>query len=145
MSDSSPGTAPVTDALVQISFAVLDVLSRSAAELDLSVTQLRLVGILRDRSPSMAALAAHLGLDRSSVSGLIDRAERRGLVTRRTSPGDGRVTLIDLTPRGRELGEQLGVLVSAQIEQLLESVGAAERARLVRLAESMLRQAAIRG
>jgi DNA-binding MarR family transcriptional regulator len=131
-------TTPVTDALVQISFAVLDVLSRSAAELGLSVTQLRLIGILRDRSPSMAALADFLGLDRSSVSGLIDRAEKRGLVARRNSADDARVTLIDLSPAGRELGERLGSSVSARMEELLREVPAGERGEFVRLASVIL-------
>jgi MarR family transcriptional regulator, lower aerobic nicotinate degradation pathway regulator len=136
--DGSAGTTPVTDALVQVSFAVLDVLTRSAAELDLSVTQLRLIGILRDRSPSMAVMADFLGLDRSSVSGLIDRAEKRGLVERRPSAEDARVTLIDLTPTGRELGERVGFVVSARMEKLLERVPPAERQRFVTLAASIL-------
>ena len=146
MSEIPPDeTTPVMDALVQVSFAVLDLLSRSAAEFDLSVTQLRLMGILRDRSPSMAALADYLGLDRSSVSGLIDRAERRGLVARRTSVDDARVTLIDLTPAGRKLGEQLEARVSARTEQLLETVAPAERTGFVRMAEAILGKATIRG
>lgn len=139
MADESPlTTTPVTDALVQVSFAVLDVLTRSAAELDLSVTQLRLIGILRDRSPSMAALADFLGLDRSSVSGLIDRAEKRGLVARRTSADDARVTLIDLSPAGRELGERLGVVVSSRMDTLLVGVPPVEQERFVTLAASIL-------
>ncbi len=136
---------PVMDALVQVSFAVVDLLSRSAAEFDLSVTQLRLIGILRDRSPSMAALANYLGLDRSSVSGLIDRAERRGLVARRTSEDDARVTLIDLAPVGRDVSERLGATVSARIERLIEDVAPRERAGFVRMAESLLRPGASRG
>jgi DNA-binding MarR family transcriptional regulator len=135
---SDEATTPVVDALVQVSFAVLDVLTRSAAELDLSMTQLRLIGILRDRSPSMAALADFLGLDRSSVSGLIDRAEKRGLVARRPSSEDARVTRIDLTSVGRELGKRLGTLVGARMEQLLESVSVTERESFVTLAASIL-------
>jgi MarR family transcriptional regulator, lower aerobic nicotinate degradation pathway regulator len=136
--ENSVGTTPVTDALVQLSFAVLDVLTRSAAELDLSVTQLRLIGILRDRSPSMAVLADFLGLDRSSVSGLVDRAEKRGLVVRRPSSEDARVTLIDLTAAGRELGERLGALVSPRMDTLLERVPNAERQRFVSMAAAIL-------
>ena len=62
------------DGLVQVSFTVIALLSRVAAEHDLSLTQLRVLAILRDREPTMAELATHLGLERSSVSGLIDRA-----------------------------------------------------------------------
>jgi DNA-binding MarR family transcriptional regulator len=133
-----PGTTPVVDALVQVSFAVLDILTRSAAELELSVTQVRLIGILRDRSPGMAALADYLGLDRSSVSGLIDRAERRGLVARRPSSDDARVTLVDLTPAGRDVGARLGDTVSARMGLLLEGVSVTEQEQFVRLADQVL-------
>ena len=68
------------DALVQTSFTVMAMLEPVAAEHDLSLTQLALLAILRDREPTMAELAGYLGLDRSSVSGLVDRAEKRGLV-----------------------------------------------------------------
>jgi DNA-binding MarR family transcriptional regulator len=78
------------DNLVQLSYAVMAVLSRVAAEQDLSLTQLRVLGILRDRKPTMAALADYLGLERSTVSGLIDRAVQRELVQKTTDPADGR-------------------------------------------------------
>ena len=55
------------DGLVQVSFAVIAVLSRVAAEQDLSLTQLRVLGILRDRQPTMAELATYLGLERSGI------------------------------------------------------------------------------
>jgi DNA-binding MarR family transcriptional regulator len=139
MNDHRPEvTTAVTDALVQISFTVFDVLTRSAAEHDLSVTQLRLLGILRDRTPTMAQLAAFLRLDRSSVSGLIDRAEQRGLVARRTSTEDARVTIVDLAPAGASVGMLAATTVNAQIELLLDAVAPVERARLVTLAETML-------
>ncbi|MCU1513325.1 MAG: transcriptional regulator, MarR family, partial [Microbacteriaceae bacterium] len=77
MQSSGTETSATIDAVVQVSFAVQLALTRIAAEHDLSVTQLRMLGILRDRTPSMAAIADFLELDRSSVSGLIDRAERR--------------------------------------------------------------------
>jgi MarR family transcriptional regulator, lower aerobic nicotinate degradation pathway regulator len=48
----------------------------------MSVTQLRMLGILRDREPAMLDLASHLKLENSSVIGLINRGEKRGLVER---------------------------------------------------------------
>lgn len=136
-SESSPAASSAVDAIVQLSFAVLDVLTHSASEHELSVTQLRLLGILRDRTPSMAAIADHLGLDRSSVSGLIDRAERRGLVARQASAQDARVTIIHLTAAGLRLAEQVTSTVAERVEKLLGAVSASERARLVRVAESI--------
>lgn len=56
----------------------------------LSIVQARLLGILRDRRPTIKELANFLQLDKSSVTGLVDRAEERGLVQRTPSPVDGR-------------------------------------------------------
>ncbi|TIH37439.1 MarR family winged helix-turn-helix transcriptional regulator [Subtercola vilae] len=135
---SGVGETPlVVDALVQLSFAVQLVLTRVASVHDLSVTQLRLLGILRDRTPSMAAIADVLELDRSSVSGLIDRAERRGLVVRRGSPTDARVTLVELTAAAHTLAAELVEEVSLGLDALLRPSSEADRAALVRLAATL--------
>jgi DNA-binding MarR family transcriptional regulator len=64
---------------------------------------MRLLGILRDREPGTLVLARYLELDKSSVTGLVDRAERRGLVERVADPDDGRAVRIRLTRGGRAL------------------------------------------
>ena len=110
------------DSLVQVSFAVIAVLSRVAAEHDLSLTQLRVLGILRDREPTMAELASYLGLERSTVSGLIDRAVARGLVKKTTDAGDGRSVRVSLTTDARRLEKrvigQLGELMAPLTDRL---------------------------
>ena len=89
--------AELRDALAQMSFTLMAVLTEVAAEHDLSLTQLRVLGILRDREPTMADLATFTGLERSTISGLIDRAAQRGLVTRTADPHDGRSVRVTLT------------------------------------------------
>src|SRR5262245_44828941 len=91
----------VLDALVQTAFTVMAHLNQVAAAHDLSLTQVRVLGILRDREARLGELAAYLGLERSSVSGLVDRAVRRGLVRRETSADDGRAVRLSLTEAGR--------------------------------------------
>lgn len=103
------------DSLVQASFTVIAVLSRVAAEQDLSLTQLRMLGILRDREPAMAELATYLGLERSTVSGLIGRAVQRGLVRKTSDAADGRSVRVSLTAEARRM--ETGVI--AQIGDLL--------------------------
>jgi DNA-binding MarR family transcriptional regulator len=121
-----------------LSFAVHDVLTRVAAEFHLSVTQLRLLGLLRDRTPPMTLIAEHLGLDRSSVTGLIDRAERRGLVSRSTSSEDARVTIVSATPAAFALGRQLAPKIMTEIEALMGPVPRVGREWLERAAASAL-------
>lgn len=72
----------LVDALAQASFATISALTRLTAEHDLSLTQLRVLGILRDRTVQMSDLATYFALEKSSLSGLIDRVEQRGLEAR---------------------------------------------------------------
>lgn len=46
------------------------------------------------------SLARHIGLDTSTIAGVIDRLEARGLMLRAASPSDRRVRLLRLTPDG---------------------------------------------
>jgi DNA-binding MarR family transcriptional regulator len=120
----------VMDSLVQAAFTVMAVLSQVAAEHDLSLTQLRVLAILRDHQPKMAELAAHLGLERSSVSGLIDRAVTRGLVRRDASDDDGRAVRVSFTAAGERLADQLTEQVAALIAPMTSRLSAADQARL---------------
>src|SRR3984885_15104492 len=87
---SGGGDLGLVDALAQLTFAVQGALGRIAAGHDLSIVQARLLGILRDRSPTVNELASFLQLDKSSVTGLVDRAQERGLVKRVPSTLDRR-------------------------------------------------------
>ncbi|MGW0808138.1 MarR family winged helix-turn-helix transcriptional regulator [Nonomuraea sp. NPDC002799] len=97
----------VMDALVRTTFEVAGMLTRIGGEHDLSLTQLRVLGILRDRRARITELAAYLGLDKSTMSTLIARAERRGLLTRGKNPDDGRVVEVYMTPAGLELAQRV--------------------------------------
>ena len=126
------------DGLAQLSFLVLGALERRAAEHDVSLVQTRLLGVLRDRRPTMQELAKLLGLDKSSVSGLVDRAERRGLVARVPSAADRRSVLVSLTDQGRQLATSVGAGFEADVLSLLAVLPAAERAKLSGLVSDLL-------
>ena len=57
----------------------------------------------REGRVSAGQLAQALAVHQSSLSILIDRLEKRGLVTRVRSHGDGRFVLIEMTKRGLAL------------------------------------------
>jgi DNA-binding MarR family transcriptional regulator len=122
------------DALVQVSFSVQERLARVAMRYDLSLTQARLVGILRDREPTMGDLGAHLALEKSSVSGLIDRAERRGLVTRTTGHADGRAVHVRLTDHGAQIASRFADEVYAELDALLAPLSDRDQRRFSELA-----------
>ncbi|GAA0281032.1 MarR family transcriptional regulator [Cryptosporangium japonicum] len=113
-------TDAVVDALVRTSFEVMGTLTRIGAEHDLSLTQLRVLGILRDRRARMTELAAYLGLDKSTLSGLVDRAEKRGLLAREKNPDDRRVVDVFMTPAGSELADRVYVEVRRELAPLID-------------------------
>jgi DNA-binding MarR family transcriptional regulator len=121
------------DALVQISFVLMATLTEVAAEHDLSLTQLRMLGILRDREPTMADLATFTGLERSTISGLIDRAAQRGLVVRTADPHDGRSVRVSLTKQARGLVPEVTAAIADRIKPLTGRLSAAEQKRLTAL------------
>jgi DNA-binding MarR family transcriptional regulator len=113
-------------------------LERRAGEHDLSIPATRLLGVLRDREPTMQELARFLDLDKSSVTGLVDRAERRGLVARVPSPVDRRATLVRLTGEGRALVSAAGELFAADVTALLGQLADQDRAALSGLVSRLL-------
>jgi DNA-binding MarR family transcriptional regulator len=137
-SSESEAQSPLIDALARTAFFTTAVLSKIAAEYDLSLTQLRVLAILRDRQGSMSDLANYLGLDRSTVSGLVDRAEKRGLLRRTQNPLDGRGVDVALTARGIELAERGAATVARALSPLTKTLSQAEARRLTALLERML-------
>src|SRR3984957_3824725 len=136
MSEAGSGDAHIDDlrdALVQISFALMAALTEVAAEHDLSLTQLRMLGILRDREPTMADLATFTGLERSTISGLIDRAAQRGLVVRTADPHDGRSVRVSLTEEARGLVPEITAAIGDRIKPLIGQLSTGEQQRLTAL------------
>jgi DNA-binding MarR family transcriptional regulator len=127
----------LVDTLVQNAFATMAVLNRSCAEHELSLTLLRVVAILRDRRLGVTALAGYLGLDKSSMTGLVARAEKRGLLRRAPNPGDGRAVDVFITPAGADLADRVRGDVAAALSPMTDELTTAERRRLQTLLRRM--------
>ena len=132
-----PELDPV-DGLAQLSFLLMGMLERRAAEHDLSIAATRLLGVLRDREPTMRELARLLDLDKSSVTGLVNRAERRGLVARAPSAADRRAVRVRLTDEGRALVAAAAELFAADVTALLSPLSGLDRAALSELISQLL-------
>ena len=113
-------------------------LTRIAAEHDLSLTQLRVLAILRHRRAKMSELADYLGLDKSTISGLVDRAEKRGLLQRAANPLDGRGVDVLLAAAGTELAAHGATEVARALSPMTGALTRAEAHRLTTLLERML-------
>jgi DNA-binding MarR family transcriptional regulator len=136
---TTTGDLSLVDALAQLSFLVQGVLAEATADHDLSIVQTRLLGILRDREPTMNELGAYLNLDKSSITGLVDRAERRGLVRRTTSSRDRRSVQVSITDAGRRIAEQVSTKFDHRMAAITARLTEAERTRLTTLTARLLR------
>ena len=126
------------DGLAQLSFVIMGLLERRAAGHDLSLAQVRLLGVLRDRTPTMHELARLLGLDKSSTTGLVDRAERRGLVVRVPSATDRRSMRVSLTDDGRSVVSRAAAGFEDDVSAMLGLLTARDRDTLTRLISRLL-------
>lgn len=79
---------------------------------------------------SLNDLTKRVARDKSQMTRMIRSLETKGLVERHASPDDGRVTLVDLTPKGETVVGQLMDAVSEVIEDILEPITESERQTL---------------
>lgn len=135
---STPPPEQLVDGLVRSAFTVTAVLTSIGAEHDLSLTQVRVLGILRDRTLRMADLADYLGLERSTLSGLVDRAERRGLLARRRAAEDGRAIEVGMTPAGHALTDRAFAEITAALAPAVARLGDTRAGELAALLDAFL-------
>lgn len=68
--------------------------------------------------PTIGEIAEHLMLQHHSVVGLVDRAEKAGLVVRSRDAEDHRVVRLQLAPRGRNMIRRLSAAHMQELRQL---------------------------
>ena len=117
----------LADALVTTAFVTMAVINKIGAENDLSLSLIRVLGILWDRRPRMAELADYLGVEKQTMSGLITRAEKRGLVARAPNEEDGRATDVFLTGDGAKLVKRVRVQGQQALAPIIEQLSAGRR------------------
>jgi DNA-binding MarR family transcriptional regulator len=96
------------------------------------------LAILRDRRLRMTALAGYLGLEKPTMTGLIDRAEKRGLLQRAPSASDGRAVDVFLSPEGAELAGRLSTHVPHTLSPMTGKLAPPVQHLLQTLLEQML-------
>jgi DNA-binding MarR family transcriptional regulator len=128
----------VVAALVRSSFLVNAVYAESGREHGLTPQQGQLLCVLMAQPYGMGELGAVLGLAKSSLTGLVDRTERNGLVQRKPDTHDMRAVRIELTPRGRSLAEAFYEETCRRIELLPTGLDAVERHTLAALLERVV-------
>lgn len=139
------GQMQVADALVHLSRAIEAIHTRVAQEHDLAPVQAKLLCILAVTPSTMGELARYLGVEKAAVTGLIDRAERRGLVAREPVVGDRRSFNVVLTDAGRRAGQIFHANVTSELERLVAPLGESGTARFARSLSTILAASPLAG
>jgi DNA-binding MarR family transcriptional regulator len=123
----------IVAALVRSVFLVNGVYAESAREQGLTPQQGQLLCVLMPKAYGMSELGAALRLAKSSLTGLVDRTERNGLVRREPDPQDTRAVRVTLTTRGSRIAEEFYAGTCRRVEGLLAGLTDAERGTLAGL------------
>ena len=114
-----PADLDAVGGLVQLTGMVQSLYADISERHDLTPVQAKLLCVLLDGPRGMAELAQCFGVEKAALTGLMDRAEKRGLAERSPVPGDRRAVQVTLTDSGRraatafhaEVGEALNTLI----------------------------------
>jgi len=83
--------------------------------------------IRRSGHPSMQQVAEELGMDITTFSRQAKSLEAKGLIARRVSPDDRRVSLLGLTPAGEEVMGRIDLYMAGRIERIFSTMTIFER------------------
>ena len=113
--------------LIQLSRLVQDVHARVSQRHGLPPVQAKLLCVLAPGSRRMAELAQCFGVEKAALTGLVDRAERRGFVSRSPATGDRRAVDVTLTISGRQAAIAFHADATAELDQLLSPLAFNDR------------------
>jgi DNA-binding MarR family transcriptional regulator len=118
-------------ALQRATHATLQVLAAELVDLDLTASEINALGNLADGQGRTASeLGAAVGARPTTLTGVLDRLERRGHITRGARPGDRRAVLIELTPSGRRAAATVRQAIADLERRALGGLSAAETTAL---------------
>jgi DNA-binding MarR family transcriptional regulator len=126
----------LVEALLELSCVIDGIRGAASRQVGLTPQQAQLLTMVAPQELTHGELATRLHCDKTNVTGLVDRLERRALVRRRPDDDDRRVTKVFLTEEGTELVAHFRKAVTAAIEGQLASWPATRHRQLTTLART---------
>jgi DNA-binding MarR family transcriptional regulator len=128
-------TAQATDtglagALVQTMHVLQDLYAETSRPLGLTPQQAHLLCVLLAGPLGMTELSRILSIERTSLTSMVDRLERRDLVARIPNPTDRRACQIELTAPGLALAHDAHNAFTTRIEALIADLSPTARRTL---------------
>ncbi|ADB35207.1 transcriptional regulator, MarR family [Kribbella flavida DSM 17836] len=117
--------------LVQLMYVLQDLYAETSRPLGLTPQQAHLLCVLLAGPLGMTELSRIMSIERSSLTSMVDRLERRSLVERLPDPADRRACRIALTGPGTELADQAHSAYTDRIAELTGNLPAGQRNAIV--------------
>ena len=115
------------DGLIRLCRLVQGINARISDRHDLTPVQAKLICVLAFGPRGMAELARCFGVEKATLTGLVDRAEQRGLVRRSPVSGDRRALHVTLTDTGRRAATAFDAEATEELNYLLSSLPSRDR------------------
>jgi DNA-binding MarR family transcriptional regulator len=128
----------LASALVQTMHLLQEIHAETSRPLGLTPQQAHLMCVVIPGPVGMTELSRILSIERSSLTSMVDRLERRDLVARTANPTDRRACQIELTAAGRALADQAHDAVVARIESLTGGLPASTRRTVTSALQAIL-------
>lgn len=132
---------PILEAVIYLYTESRRITKELARRANVTGPQLTVVKLLESVGDlSLSDLSERIRAQNSTVTGIIDRMEREGLVLRSRSKEDRRVVHIRLTPKGLALAEDVPVEPMVIFRTALESLTPTEAKELLRILTKIARR-----
>ncbi len=133
-SEIKPEVDSILEAIVYLYTESRRVTKEVARRVDLTGPQLTVLKMLEGVGDlSLSELSERIRAQNSTVTGIIDRMEREGLVVRARSTEDRRVVHIRLTEKGARIAREIAVEPMEVFRSALESLSVGEMRDLLRI------------
>ena len=109
------------------------------SDVNVTIQQLRVMTILYNDEPRrVSLLARRLNVSTPTMTGILDRLVRQGLITRQDDPEDRRVVLNALTEKGQSLIERFQPVQSERLRAIVNQLPSDERQEIAGSLASLL-------
>ncbi len=98
---------------------------------------IKIIGIEGEMMPS--TIGKYVGMNKSSLTHLVDDLEKKGIVYRKNDPQDRRKVLVSLTSKGLKCYDYLSKITAEMADEVLEHVDEEELDDLIQSLETMTR------
>ena len=118
---------------------------KSFKETDLGEVSMGFIGVLlelyRADGQTISELGEAVSLEKSTMTGLIDRMGKAGLVTRETDPADRRVLRIWLTSKGKNIQADVAKVLCESYKKLTSGIAEKDVLKIEKLLGHMIENA----